>query len=505
MSILSLGLTTVPNYLTYPAHESVRQYLLRDLEMSATRLGITTPPTQPGGEWDLLARMCATATDVNFSSLQLSNAKADPVYAEGDDLDTIRQRLGLPELPATGGAGNVTVTVTGPATFLAGEEATFPGGLRGAVSTDTVFAVAGTGPVPVAMIDAGAVTNFVTGTTCRWASPPVNAFTVATVAADFEGGSDAETDADKRLRILDALQLPQTYGSPQWILSQVAAFPAGDYPGSSVPDQAFCYRAPGGPGTFLIVVMQTGTVANGGSRAVSATTLAGLRTYLSGLVPPEVHFDVRTAVEVTNNVSLDVAFSGVRGATNWADATPWPTLQSFQSFVQFTGTSGGDTLTGVQCYTAPPLGAHVTVTTDAGGRFDHTIIAIGGISGNYQIQLSPALDPAEVSGWVYPTITSIGTAVEDLWFAAMGELACGELTTDTRLPQCRRFPSIALGGAPSGTLGAVRNLMTSLGSAVVDVDLRYNASTAPTASIAVSDSPNVLVPHRFACYPLAYS
>lgn len=504
MTSLNIDLTSIPNYLTYPAHDETRAYLLRDLEMSCNALGIASPPTQPGGEWWLLAGMFASQADVVFASLQIANGKLDPAYAEGDDLDDIRERLGLPELPATGGSGTISATYTGNVTFVAGDQVVFPGGLRGAVTDTVSYTGAGVGLVSIAMIDTGVATNFPENTTCRWVNQPTNAFQTAMAYDDFTGGTDAESDASKRLRIIDYVRNAQTYGNPAWILSQIEAFPAASYAGSATPDAAYTYRAAGGPGTFKIAVLNTGSLAGSGSRAVSSTTITALRTYLSGLVPPEVHFDVVNCSPVPTDAAVQIAFNGASGQANWTDALdPWPTLGSGQTTIGCSG-AASYTLSGVTAQTAPTPGAHITISTATGEFLNYTVQSSSGSAGAYTVVVTTPLSALVTSSsWIFPAVTVPSGTLSSLWYDAMGTLAPGELTTDSRMAQCKRYPSATSGGAGKGIMTAVGNLQTTLSSAVAGVYLLTTPSLPSTAA-SVASLPYVLTPKRFAAYPMVF-
>lgn len=512
MALLSIDMSGVPSYQTFPAHDALHSYMMREFELCAVALGVQNPPVQPGGEWDLSASMFATFGDVMFANIQLSNNGWDPLHAEDTDLDNIRDRMGLPVLDAVGAVGYVIPTTTGLAQFIAGDECVFPGGLRGAVTADTSVPAlnspesASPVKVPISMIDTGTVTRFAAGTTCAWRNPPANAFVKAVVDANgFTGGTDTESDAAKRLRILEALQLPQLYGTLQWIGERVLEFPTSQYPGTILPDSVYVYRGPGGPGTFLVVVLKSGTAANQGDRTVPDATLAALRTYLSGLVPPEVHFDVRTPIPTPTNVALQVAWTGASGKSNWADVAPWPLLNPAggQSYVTFTGVSGS-TLTGVTATTAPSTGAKIRIW-DPTGPIDLSVLSSSGSSGAYSvICASPIPSTVQPGDYLYPQVEAPGDAVEDLWTQAMGLLACGELTLEDRLPQCRRFPGIAQGGRSPNLYGAISTWVSLLDGAAVNA-VSGLGGASPITSYNVAMAPFVLTTGRLGIYPLVGS
>jgi len=107
-------------------------------------------------------------------------------------------------LSATGGSGLVTLggaplTVFHGSTTIGDPSAltcTDPAGLRYQVSRDVTMPFAGGAQVVLLAVDAGIATNLTSGTELTWVAPPAGAAPKATVASDFSGGTDTETDAE---------------------------------------------------------------------------------------------------------------------------------------------------------------------------------------------------------------------------------------------------------------------------------------------------------------------
>lgn len=487
--------TSLPEILTTPSHFDWRQIILDDLEVTARDAGIERPPVQEGGEWWLLAGLCATAADLMTAQFRAGVWAADPATATGDALDDLRVQLGLPEISATGGQGNVTVTVTGTATFTAGDTLTAPGGLRGQVLETTIITTS-TSPkvVPVQMTDTGAATNLAAGVTVRFDSPPVNAFTAALVTAEFTGGVDTESDDSKRERVVSALRTAGAYGSPGYIRQQVLGID------NLAPDDCYIYRAHGGPGTFKIVPVMTGP----GSRSASAARISAIQSAISAVVPPEVHFEVQNAEDVAVDVALEVTLSG--GTHAWTDTAPAPLLAS--TAAPCTVTTVGAGYINIGNATGIAVGKNITISCAASGEISEHVVTYCTTSGGniWQIVVTPDVPSDVVAGdYVYPSVSVSADSVSlhDAWFAALGSIAPGQQTTEATLAQCIRTPRVADGAPSDSVASAVGSMFRAYPTAADEYSVVYASQSVPVIPASTSSPPQILIPRRFAVYPKA--
>ena len=145
-------------------------------------------------------------------------------------------------------SGTLDATVISPtgATVAQGTIILGPNGVSYQVTEQASTATAGTLPMQVVSLTAGAISNLDTGATLSFGSPPVGMLSVITVVT-LTGGADTETDDQLRYRLLLRLANPPMGGNAndyvQWALA--------------VPGVTRAWASPEemGPGTMTIRFM----------------------------------------------------------------------------------------------------------------------------------------------------------------------------------------------------------------------------------------------------------
>jgi uncharacterized phage protein gp47/JayE len=162
------------------------------------------------------------------------------------------------------------------------------------VTTVATTIISGSISVASAALVAGADGNVSAGLIATMTGDLVGVVTV-TNAANFEGGTDTETDDDYRERILDRAQRPATSGNAnqyrQWALEVAGVSDAKVYPVWS------------GAGTVKVVLLDTDKTAP------SPTVVTSTATYIETVRPIGATVTVEGASEVAINVSVDITLA----------------------------------------------------------------------------------------------------------------------------------------------------------------------------------------------------
>jgi len=232
-------------------------------------------------------------------------------------------------LPGTGGSGLVTAAATPGTTFLGSTTvpdplahvATDQAGNRFQVLVGGQADAQGVATLTLKCIDTGESTNIDAGTELTWSNPPAGAQPKATAAAQFTGGTGAETDAEFSDRVHARVKKKPGIGNP----AQVRAFARQ---ASNAVEEAFVYPCTFGSGSFLVAITQKRANVPGPlARIAGLTALTAVTGYLvppgSPVIPPRVRVVVTTVSPEPSDLAVRLALP-TSSLAGWADREPWP-------------------------------------------------------------------------------------------------------------------------------------------------------------------------------------
>jgi hypothetical protein len=466
---------------------------------------------QPGTDWFILSTGVANICLIGFANTAIGLDAQNVLTAVGDDLDAIRLGYGLPEVAPAPSSGKIRISVDGAVTIVDKTPFVLPNGLRGETSGANVNPADGA-EINVVTVDTGEAANLDSGETVRFISPPFNLRTDATVSDGdpLTGGTDAESDEQKRQRILDTLQNKPAGGNWSFV-RQVALDALG-----TVMD-CYVFPALGGPGSTKAVPIKDFDIANNDfSRALSSTALQTVRAALQEALPGLQEMVVDTVtdepVDATILVSLPASVLSGGNGSGWLDPSPWPPLVLADAGVvsiSATG-AGNDSLTLTALTTTAPIPGQTRVawwSTEDRLFYTALVTSQSGASGAWVIGLDRALVSKDGSGpatgdYVSPAAQNIaqyGSKWVDL-FRALGP---SENTTDTDIlagGRALRHPFVA-SEDPSDITASTLSLWQTPFPEITNYSVGYISATTPTVPASIDDPPAILGPQRFAIYP----
>lgn len=499
MSLPQLGVPFVPSTM-----EEIRDAILTDYRLEALKTSSVDPAVQPGSDNWWWATSHAGIGMLGFSNIGLSVDAITPLNATGNDLEDWRVSLGLPEVKPSPSTGKIVLTVTGTSTVNDGEPLILPNGLR--------IAVVGTWPgvvdgdeIDVQAIDTGSATNLDGGTEVRFVSAPTNVNQTAKVSqgSPLRGGTDAETEDRKRLRILNAIA--NKPGGGNWADMRETALEAL----GSVQD-CYVFPALGGPASVKVVPVPDFDPDNAVfTRALSTAALAIVRNAIFAKSPDGVEIVVEAAVNQSADVAIKVtlpsaSLAGGNGQ-GWLDQAPWP---PDATKVTVTGVAaGGGTITVDAASTTAPIPGqtHVMWWSPVDQRFrTFLVIGVGGSPGSRVLTLDkPAVagDGTVVANGDYISPACVNAeAYGTSWVNAMRALGTGENTSDAnRTPRALRHPYVADERPSSLSFVTLQNFRADHAE-ISDIDWAFRSATTPTVPGTVDVAVNILVPRHFGLY-----
>lgn len=497
-------------YVPRNAAEIRRQYL-DDIELGALEQGIEAPPIEPDTDNYIRATATANVAMLLFAAVSQHDSARRATDADLDELQALRVEYGLPEVQPSRSSGQVVVRVTGSATMPLGTQAVLPNGLR--IATSETKIVTNGSTINVSSIDSGTATNAVGGTVVRWANPPNNVFTEATVSDGdpLTGGLDEEDESRLRTRILNSLR--NRIGGGNW--AQIAQWALDANPVIQYP---FVYPALGGPGSFKVALMRRADVENGVfERAVPIEVVNDVYAAIESQVGDHVEFVVQSVVDVSADASVRVTLpdSEVNGGDGrgWTDSDPWPQLESTDNGRVIVSGVFSTTSIQVSAFTStePAIGTSIAWWSKTERRFYVTTIAsVSGGSGAWVLGVDDPLTDAlsgsvAIGDYISPASTNIEQYGET-WRDALNENGPGENTADpNRLPVALRRPrpgegSDDVGAFPMGLGTDQLCLLKEPYQEMTDLEWSYRSVTTATAPPLVAGAPEILTPRHFGIY-----
>jgi uncharacterized phage protein gp47/JayE len=425
-------------------------------------------------------------------------------------------------LPASGASGPVTVTgvagtvVVGsttlgdPNAYTARDPAgnlyqVFVSATIGAQSFVTCSMIA---------VSTGTATNLPAGTVLTWETRDPNMGPTATVAEDFRGGTDQETEAEFASRLAQIIRDKPGAGNDAeqryWARKSTNAV-----------EDAFVYPCVLNDGSFAIAITQKrGSSVGPIARIPSTSTIAAARAYLtppSSPVQPSRPFGlvVPAASEGTNLV-IQLRMQRASNA-GWRDSQPFPRVGSPVSGVISVSSQTDFVITSPNDPNLPGLPALSTATAPNVPHFalwnflrsewvELDIASVQHTSGtSYRVILnSPpnfTVFPGTYASPATERFSIIRQAVED-YFDELGPHDFFDVTTDPRGARCLRFPDFAEQWPSRAGTDVVTRILAALGNTNADGVLTSISKSVPSYQPSPQLGPKMLTLGALAIYEL---
>lgn len=424
---------------------------------------------------------------------------------------------GLTPLPAAGGTGTISAPATVGTTFVGSMTLGDPladklvhkatGKLYQVLITEGPISVS-PGVVVVRAVDTGTDTNLAVSTELEWqgkVGPTAN----PTVSVQFQGGVEAETDAEFALRILDTIRYKQGAGNrAEWRAWTRAADP-------SIAD-AFVYPCAFSANSILIAPTgKRGGVTGPAGRIPPAgvmTTVAALLTPPGSATTPVQPYVVYTP-PVQEPVDMVIGIAMSKGVSaGWADVDPWPetngsgdectiTALTNQTTFQITRATGSADL--------PSSGAvpSLMAWNATAGRWESLNVQSVTLNAGdiYDVVLSAAPSMTLATGVYISPDTARRSLIASTIEAYFDQLGPGEvvnLTTDIRGARAFRFPEPQQQYPQRAGASVIGWLEEALGGSLTDSTVESQSKSTPTVPTDAVSGPNLLVTGKIGIHPL---
>lgn len=489
--------------------EELSRRFLRDIRLASIQAGNDDIPVGYGSDFWLTSQGIANICLLGFRNISLSEADQNVLTAEGEALDAIRQGYALPEVSASKAGGKLVIKVSGSTTISDGQAFIYPNGKTGKFIGAYVNP-ANLSEVLVECTSTGSAGNLRAGEVVRLIGPPVNVATEATVSANspITGGTDAEDDARKRIRILNTLRYKPSGGNWSYIRQECLNFSGGI-------QNCFVYPALGGPSSVKVCPVKDFDIANFDySRSVPDSLLAEVRSHLQSLLPVGVQVIVQAVASQYTDVALKIKIpssskSGGNGR-GWTDVIPWPSLVPADNGRVSLSDPGAtyDIITLSANTTVAPIDGqtHISWWSSIERKFYHAlVVGHSGSSGSWTISLDrPLVDKTgagPVSGdFVSPSCQYIN-GYGDAYIELFRSLGSGENTAQAaRLPRALRRPGPS-DESPYDLTNSSFKAITQKYNEITDLSIGYASSTTPVVPSDTVSAPNILIPRKFGVYP----
>jgi Baseplate J-like protein len=413
-------------------------------------------------------------------------------------------------LDATGGSGEVSVsgvpgTIVASSTTLGDPSAYTARDAAGnlyQVTSGGVVGPGGSSPVGMQAVSVGSNTNPLAGTLLTWVSRDPNMAPQATIATDFRGGTDRETDAELAARIAGIVRHRPGGGNDSHVRAWARASSNAVADGLVYPCAFFA-------GSTLVSILQKRTAGSTGptGRQPSSGTLANAIAYLT---PPLSPVHSQGGFVVVTGWTAQYTDLGFRlglpraSAAGFRDQRPFPSYHattprvvSRVSDTDFTITCPGDAAlppgSSVPSLMLWDLGRSAFVALsvaevqDLGGSLFRVVLSSppdGGVGVEVGQRVSPALAQARAN--------IVAQAIRD-YFDSLGPGELFDLDADSRGGRCVRFvPATEELPYRAGSLVATR-VIEALGGTSADGELASISQTVPTYPTNLMLGPNMLV------------
>ncbi|HEY1956687.1 MAG TPA: baseplate J/gp47 family protein [Polyangiaceae bacterium] len=318
----------LPDALVVPSRDDIAATWKRDLQIAATRSGITISVAD-GSLPDLKSKVFADSMLPLYGEAARQSNVGTLDGKSGTELQQEAVDSGLPgQLAAAGASGFVVIRgATGGGFITAGAEirnlATgkrYQSLVSGLYTPGSLVTVSG--------IDTGPSTNVAAGTILTWTSPPPGIDASATVFEDSDGngltgGRDVETDQQIRDRIRASRSNPAASGNDA--AYQTAAMQT---PGVGI-QAVFTIPAILGPGSSCLLFLLR-PASSGQSRVPNNAQIGLVKGYVTGQMPKGDSVTYGTVIEQSTDIEMTVVWA--TGVAQWTDGVPWPPFSAVADY-----------------------------------------------------------------------------------------------------------------------------------------------------------------------------
>lgn len=490
-----------------PTPAEIKAQLISDLSLGCIESGITNPPVQQGGEWDILATGESQLAALELESIQYASLAANPKTATGVDMDDWLEAIGLSELPPVGASGKIILQGSLIGLMPSGETGTI-GQYRYAVSGGYINVPDKT-PIDIVSLDTGVATNQPADAIFTWDNPPSGVRSTAPVSAQYpiKGGRDAETIEQKRQRFKESVRYSP--GGGNWAhLRKIAMDTSVSVSG------AYVYPALGGPASMkTVVTVYPDPNINSWSRVPTPGLLASIRANIQALAPDGVENVVQAPAEEAATVSLSVeiqpSVSQGGDGTGWLDADPWPQVAAGVVYISNAISSSIIRVSTLAVTNVPVANrTHIAWWCPSDQKFYVRLItAVSTAGSEYQLTLDKPLLSSKgvvaVAGQVICPACANIEAYGNTWRDIFSKLGPSENTSDpNRLPRALRHPKVSQEDNPAIS-GTHKRIFLNAHPEVMDVSYWYllPSGGTPTIPATVAAAPNMLRLDFLGVYP----
>jgi hypothetical protein len=471
----------------------IRDQMIRDIQVGAYTAGIIDLDVSPGSDVYIWCSVLSNTLLPLYANAALTAAAISELTAEGEQLDIIRQAMGLPEVEPSPATGTIIITIPSGNTInvLDGTEFVTEAGFRGQVFGDQL--VNNNDLVSVRLIDAGSAGNADPGSRVVFLNPPFGVESLATVN-ELSGGTDEEDDFRKRERVLNRRRNVPSAGNPGFIIDLLLNE-------STALDRVYVYPALGGAGTIAVAITKGFDFVNRDfTRQTTSVQINDAKALLDFEIPLAIECFVTSTNDELTNVTIGLSMPN-GSSQGWTDPTPWPRL---------TSADGGRITATVTTPTNITLSANTNIAPVPGQtRIDwicpadqrtvrSRVLSVAGSSGAWVLTLDKPLVSGNVAiqtgDYVGPA-ASQSQVIVDNFLKEMNQLGCSEMAVNpgraSRVPSDRYFDELSLSLLQPLFLPEIRS-----------VNYLYRSKVNATVPANVAGSPGILIPGRIGLYVL---
>jgi len=395
-----MALDDLPDDVRVLARDTQKRLYLRDYKNRIPDAD-TGPNTLPDHDASLLADAMMIVMNNTTVIGRATNLRGQT----GERLERTGASEGVERPPATKASGLFTITTSvGGATILIGDELTESSTGSRFICTETALYTSST-PVPIESVDPGPAGNLDPGTRLVWTSPSAGlakdgVVTEASDGSGISGGREEATDAEYIEAIEARRANPPAAGNDAEIRRMVRTIA-----GMTV-EEVFTYPAIKSTGTTAVLVsLRAATL--GGERFTTTTQEALIEATLNGgIQADDGHFGCTWIAEP---IDVGVSVTWARGATGWADATPWPEFIAADQV----------RVTGVISATEFEVGTGTATSTPQ----------VGQTIGLFEVDATAALSPRRIGRWRKKRLLTVTEQVADMEWLLEVETANGASDT----------------------------------------------------------------------------
>lgn len=499
-----------------PDPQSIIDNIVRTLTAGLVQAGVVNPVVDPGSDFYLICLALGTQLGVQYQAI-VSTADAQMMdTAVGTDLDRLLEVYGLSRRPASPAFGFITYSSSASALIPTNSQLISGFGLLYQVLTGGTYANGDI--IEVESLDAGANTNLAVNSTLTWISTPPFGNPNVSVSSAIVGGSDAESDATARARLLSHVANPPSFGNWQQTVELVLnSDPSIQY--------AFIYPICNGPGSEHIAITRSPTATDKHRDVVTVPVLNNATSVIEGNIPAYVETLTTTVDNVNFDISFGLTIPFPPGATQlglgggWANYNPFPVINGTNIlFSSVTTVVDSTHFTFLALATGgiadPSLQAGLTEIAwidrnNASGWIVRTAIItsfslsyLGSDQGLYTVVIDTPFAGIAANDYISPAAANQQTYLDTV-LNQFAQLGPGQkVSLSSLLPRALRKPLTNI-SYPDQVAGQFLKSLVDSGTEVEDTSFIFRTfdGAEPTVPGSITSPPMIYVPNQIGFYP----